>query len=77
MSPPSFGSPGGRPRHLSLDDLRIGWEQGVPRVGIGVDIHVDPIFERLKKRRGRGRGAVDSRGPACALRDSNPQPFDP
>jgi TolB-like protein/tetratricopeptide (TPR) repeat protein len=32
----------------ALEALRVGSEQGVPRVGIGVDIHADPIFEPLK-----------------------------
>jgi tetratricopeptide (TPR) repeat protein len=35
-------------RAAALEDLRIGSEQGVPRVGIGVDIHADPIFEPLR-----------------------------
>ena len=35
-------------RAAALEDLRIGAEQGLPRVGIGVDIHADPIFEPLR-----------------------------
>jgi TolB-like protein len=35
-------------RAAALEHLRIGSEQGVPRVGIGVDIHADPIFEPLR-----------------------------
>jgi hypothetical protein len=35
-------------RAAALENLRVGAEQGVPRVGIGVDIHADPIFEPLK-----------------------------
>jgi tetratricopeptide (TPR) repeat protein len=35
-------------RAAALEDLRMGSEQGVPRVGIGVDIHADPIFESLR-----------------------------
>jgi hypothetical protein len=35
-------------RAAALEDLRIGSERGLPRVGIGVDIHADPIFEPLR-----------------------------
>ena len=35
-------------RAATLEDLRIAAEQGLPRVGIGVDIHADPIFEPLR-----------------------------
>jgi tetratricopeptide (TPR) repeat protein len=35
-------------RAAALEALRIGSGQGVPRVGIGVDIHADPIFEPLR-----------------------------
>jgi TolB-like protein/tetratricopeptide (TPR) repeat protein len=35
-------------RAAALDDLRIGAEHGLPRVGVGVDIHADPIFEPLR-----------------------------
>ncbi len=32
----------------ALEDLRVSSDYGVPRVGIGVDIHADPIFEPLR-----------------------------
>lgn len=32
----------------ALQHLRVAAEQGVPRVGIGVDIHADPIFAPLR-----------------------------
>jgi TolB-like protein/tetratricopeptide (TPR) repeat protein len=35
-------------RAAALEDLRSSSEYGVPRVGIGVDIHADPIFEPLR-----------------------------
>lgn len=35
-------------RATALEDLAVAAEQGLPRVGIGVDIHADPIFAPLR-----------------------------
>ena len=35
-------------RAAALESLKVADEQGLPRVGIGVDIHADPIFTPLR-----------------------------
>jgi hypothetical protein len=35
-------------RAAALENLRVASADGVPRVGVGVDLHADPIFEPLK-----------------------------